>query len=95
MEDYEKRQDENSSCPKGFEVLLGETTKKNCPNPEDVDNPKIAPQDYDVRPSERVLEFQNRDSWIRPTDLSWHSPILVTIREMTFKNYCGRLSEKS
>ena len=33
--------------------------------------------------------------WIRPTDLSWHYPVLVTIREMPFKNYRGRSSEKS
>ena len=26
MEDYEKRQDEDSSCPKGLEILLKETT---------------------------------------------------------------------
>ena len=41
----------------------------------------IAPENYDVRQSGRVLELQNRDLWIRPTDLSWHYPILVTIRE--------------
>ena len=79
---YEKRQDEDSSYSKGIEVLLRETTKKNYPNTEDVDNPMIAPQDYDVRQSERVLEFQNRDFWIRPTDLSLHFPIFVTIREI-------------
>ena len=92
--DYEKRQDEDSSYPKGLEILLRETTKRNCPNAEDIDNPKIAPQDYDVRQSERVLEFQNRDFWIRPTDLSWHYPILVTIRE-PFENVRGSSSEKS
>ena len=90
-----KRQDEDSSYPKGFEILLRETTKRNCPNAEDVDNPKIAPQDYDVRQSERDWEFQNRDFWIRPTDLSLHFPILVTIREMPLKHYRGRSSEKS
>ena len=50
----------------------------------------IAPQDYDVRQSGRGLELQNRDLWIRPTDLPWHFPIFVTIREMPFKNYRAR-----
>ena len=30
------------------------------------------------------------DLWIRPTDLSWHLPILVTIREEPFRNCRGR-----
>ena len=72
----EKRQGEDSSDPKGVEVLLRETVRKGYPVPEDVDNPMIAHRDYNVlRQSERVLEFQNRDLWIRPTDLSWHFPI--------------------
>ena len=50
----------------------------------------IPPQGYDVRQSGRVLELQNRDLWIQPTDLSWHFPTLVTIREMAFENYRGR-----
>ena len=54
----------------------------------------IAPQDYDVRQSGRVLELQNRDLWIRPIDLSWHFPILVTIREMPFKNCRARSPAK-
>ena len=59
------------------------------------DNPMNAPQNYDVRESKRVLEFQNSDFLIRPIDLSWHFPIFVTIREMRFKTYRGRSSEKS
>ena len=47
-------------------------------------------QDYEIHQSGQVLEVQNRDFWIRPTDLSWHFPILVTIRELPLKNYCGR-----
>ena len=38
MPSHEKRQDEDSSYPKGIEVLLRETTKQNYPNKEDVDN---------------------------------------------------------
>ena len=38
-------------------------------------------QDCGVRQSERVLEFHNRDFWIRQTDLSWHYSIFVTVRE--------------
>ena len=74
-----KEQAEDSSYPKGIEVMLRETARKSYPDPEDIDNPMISPQDYDIRQSERVLELQNRDLWIRPTDLSWHFPILMTI----------------
>ena len=40
----------------------------------------------------RTMEFvlQNRDLWIRPTELSWHFPIPVNIRELPFANYRGR-----
>ena len=54
---------------------------------EDATDPMVAPQDYDVRPSGRVLELQNSDLWLRPQDLSWHFPMLMTIREEPFKNY--------
>ena len=54
----------------------------------------VAPQDYDVRQSGRVLELQNSDLWLRPPDLSWHFPILMAIREEPFKNYRSRTSEK-
>ena len=91
---YEKGQGEDSSYPKGIEMLLRETARKGCPDPEYVDNPMFAPQDYDARQSGRVLELQHRDLWIRPTDLSWHFPVLVTIREMPFKNYRGRSPAK-
>ena len=49
----------------------------------------IAPQDYGVRQSGRVLELQNRDLRIRPTDLSSHYPIYLTIREMPFSTVEG------
>ena len=54
----------------------------------------VAPQDYDVRQSGKVLELKNSDPWFRPTDLSWHFPILMTIREEPFKNYRSRTSGK-
>ena len=60
--------------PKSIEVLLRQTAQKDYPVLENVNNPMIAPQDYDVRQSGRVLELHNRDLWIRPTDLSWHFP---------------------
>ena len=59
--------------------------------------PKIPwwhPPDYDILQSGRVLELQNRDLWLRPTDMSWHLPTLMTIREEPFKNYRSRTSEK-
>ena len=54
----------------------------------------LAPQDYDVRQSGRVLKLQNSDLWLRPTNLSWHFPILMTNREEPFKNYRSKTSEK-
>ena len=64
-----RRQNEDILYPKSVEVLLRETARKNCSNPEsDVDDPMIAPENYDVPQSGRVLELQNRDLWIRPTD---------------------------
>ena len=52
-------QGEDSSYPTGIEVLLTGTARKGYPDPENDDNPKIAPQDYDARQSRRVLELQN------------------------------------
>ena len=56
----EKRQVEDNSYCKAIEGLLRATARKIKPEAEDVDNPMIAPQDYDVRQSGRVLELRNR-----------------------------------
>ena len=32
--------------------------------------------------------------FVNPSDLSWHFPILVTIRELPFKNFRGRSPAK-
>ena len=60
----------------------------------DATDPMVAPHDHDIRQSARVLELQNRDLWLRPTDMSWHLPILMTISEEPFKNDRSRTSEK-
>ena len=72
----QKRQGEDSSYPKAVEGLLRATARKNYPKSENVDIRMIAPEAHDVRRSGRVLELQNRDLWIRPTDLSWNHPLL-------------------
>ena len=54
----------------------------------------VAPPDYDIRRSGRVLELQNKDFWLRPTDLTWHFLILMTIREELFRKNRSRTSEK-
>ena len=54
----------------------------------------VAPQDHDVRQSRWVLELHNSDLRLRPTDLSWHFLILMTIREEPLKNYLTRTFEK-
>ena len=45
----EKEQAEESSYPKGIEVMLRETARKRYPDQENMDNPMIAPQDYEIR----------------------------------------------
>ena len=62
MENYEKRKDEGMSYPEGLKILAKETGKRNS---ETADRRENASQDHDIRQSERVLEFQNRDFWIR------------------------------
>ena len=47
----------------------------------------VASRDYEVRQSVRVLELQNKDLWIRPTDLSLHFYFLVTIRELLLEGH--------
>ena len=68
----EKRKGEDSSYTMAIEGLLRATARKNDPKSENVH----APQCFDLRQSGRVLEFQNRDLWIQPTDLSSHFPFL-------------------
>ena len=48
---------EDSSYTKGIEALLRETARKGYSDLEEVNNPMIAPQDYDVCQSGRVLEL--------------------------------------
>ena len=57
----EREQAEDSSYPKAIEGLLTETARKGYPDPEEVDNPMIAPQDHEIHQSRGVLELQNRD----------------------------------
>ena len=56
----EKRQVEDNSYCETIEGLLRATARKIHPEAEDVDNPMIAPQDFVVRQSGRVLELRNR-----------------------------------
>ena len=74
------------SRERGIESQLRAEAQRGYRDQEDATDPIVAPQDYDVRQSGRVLELQNSDLWLRPTDLSWHFPILMTIREEPFKN---------
>ena len=57
---------------KGMDALLWEATRKVFSDPVNVHDLMVAPQDYDVHQSGRVLELENRDLWIRTTDLSRH-----------------------
>ena len=83
-----KEQAEDSSYTKGIEVILKETAR------EELSRER---RKSDARTSRLLrssiwtsLRASKQDLWIRPTDLFWHSPTLVTIRELLFKKYCGR-----
>ena len=65
----EETETDDNSYLRGVESQLRAAAQRGYPNPENAQNPVIAPRDYDVRLSGRVLELQNRDLWIRPTDL--------------------------
>ena len=64
------------SRERGIESQFRAAAQRAYRDQEDATDPMVAPQDYDVRQSGRVLELQNRDLWLRPTGLSWHFPIL-------------------
>ena len=80
--------------PKLLKTCWGRRLEKNCPKSENVDNPMMSLQDFEVRQSGRDLELQKKDLWIRPTDLSSYLTILVTIREAPFQEFRGRSSEE-
>ena len=82
---------EDISRERGVEIQLRLAAQRDFT--DDATDKMVAPQDYDVRQSRRVLELQNSDLWLRPTVLSWHFLILMTIREEPFKNYRSRTSE--
>ena len=93
--DYPKgKRAEDILRERGIESQLRAAAQRAYRDQEDATDPMVAPQDYDVRQSGSVLELQNSDLWLRPTNLSWHFPILMTIREESFKNYRSRTDEK-
>ena len=67
---------------RGIEAQLRAAAQRANRDQEDATDPMVAPQDCDVHQSVRVLELQSSDLWLRPRDLSWHFPILMTIREI-------------
>ena len=72
---------EDISRERGIESQLRAAAQRAYRDQEDATDPMVAPQGYDVRQSGSVLELQNSDLWLRPKDLSWHFPSLMTIRE--------------
>ena len=71
------------SRERGVDGLL-RAAQRSYPTPEDAGDPAISPPDYEIGQSGRVLELQNRDLCLRPQGMSWHFPVLVTIREEPF-----------
>ena len=93
--DYPKgKRTEDTSRERRIESQLRAAAQRAYRDQQDATDPMVAPQDYDVRQFGRVLELQNSDLWLRPTDLNWPFPILMTIREEPFKNYRSITSEK-
>ena len=91
-DDKKEKKTEDNSREKGVESQQRVAAQRGYA--EYATDPMVAPPDYDIRQSGSVVELQNKDLWSRPTDMSWHFPILVTIREEPFKNYRSRTSEK-
>ena len=84
--DYPRRRKERKICrasERGVESQLRSGAQRAYRDQEDATDPMVAPQDCHVHQSVRVLELQNSDLWLRPTD-----------REESFKNYRSRKGEK-
>ena len=84
-DDKKGTQTGDKSRERGVESQLKAAAQRG--HPEDAEDPMVAPPDCDIRQSGRVLELQNRDLRLRPTNMSWHLPILMTIREEPFKGH--------
>ena len=82
------------SRERGVEGLVRAASQWGYPNPEDAEDPMMAPPADEIRQSGKVPELQSRELWSRPADMSWHFRILVTIREEPCKNHRSRAAEK-
>ena len=91
-DDKKGKNTEDHSREKRVESQLRVAARQGCP--EYATDPMVTPPNYDIRQSGSVVELQNKELWLRPTDMSWHFPILMTIREEPFKNHRSRTSEK-
>jgi len=56
-------------------------------------SPLEAPTDFHTKQSLRVLETKREDLWLRDSDVSWHLPILITLREWACRNWRKRSSQ--
>ena len=68
--DYPRGKTEDISRERGIESQLRPAVQRAYRDQEDATAPTVAPQDYDLRQSVRVLELQNSDLWLRRTDPS-------------------------
>ena len=80
MKNKEKRKDTVDPYPEGVENLRKKTAKK-----ESFNSPTLLV----------VMKVHLKITiLVNPSDLSWHFPILVTIRELPFKSFRGRSPAK-
>ena len=89
IKENEKRPNEHSSYSKGVEILLREIAKRVCPDLEEMDDPMVALQDHDIRQFVPGAPEQGSGCGQQICH-GTHFPILVTFREIPFKNYRGR-----
>ena len=57
-------------------------------------HPMIAPLDYSIRVSERVLHLERAHFFLGSSDTDYHCPLLVTLREATIKNWRQKVSHR-
>ena len=70
-DDKKKGKTEDISCERGVEIQLRAAAQRSYP--EDATDPFVAPPDYDIRQSGRVLEIQNSDLWLQPSPGTFQS----------------------
>jgi transketolase len=54
----------------------------------------FGPEDFKITGSERAKRLNENDMWLAASDLAWHRPLIVTIREIGTVNKRKRTAAK-